>query len=510
MNEQQLREIISKGENESIDFKREFYIENPSQKAEFIKDIIALCNSASNKGYLIIGVENNGTLFGIENLPEERIQQIAHTYIYPNVILKCFKVILDEKTVGIIEIEGTEKPHRVIKEIDRLFINDVFIRHGSTTAKASPDEMFRMRKRETEMELEIKALCNSAEKHLKLGNIDQAIVAYSKAIDLMPTPEVLLARGRARIISFEREPSNYLSGNLCVPVDIGMLALKDFSDALKLQVSSAFEKEIRLARIELFSISPLDDSCWDEDFIWAEENTNDNEYGKVLFLAALKIGIYSIYTDTGWDSDKIIDFIDRSIELGFEDPKAYCLRASAHHSNQNLGFALKDVNFAYNMTRNDPRILRECLKTRSRILKSMGEYELAYDDIRNAENINLLDDATDNTNWAFLGDIHKLTDDIYQRVAIQWKLKSSPDGYLNIYKLILQILILNEGLPIYFTTIDDKTPRKFSPGFNIEKEFPQLAPILKKIVGEDVWQAARKGRGYTVSLKLDEDSSGKK
>jgi tetratricopeptide (TPR) repeat protein len=504
MNEQQLREIIAKGENESVDFKRELHIENPSQKAEFIKDIIALSNSTPDKGYLIIGIENNGNLFGIDALLEERIQQIAHTYIYPNVILKCYKIVLDKKLIGIVEINGTEKPHRVIKEIDRLVVNDVFIRHGSTTAKASPDEMFRMKKKETETDLEIQTLCLSAQKHIKLGNIDQAIVAYSKTIDLMPTSELLLSRGRARLTSFELDPNNYISGNLCVPVDTGMLALKDFSDALKLQESLAFEKEIRLARLELFSICQLDDPCWDADLVWAEENTNDNEYGRVLFFAALKIDIYSLYTGKGWDADKIIDFIDRAIELGYEDPKAYCLRASAHHSNQNLGLALKDVNFAYNMIRNDPRVLRECLKTRAGILKSMGEYELAYDDIQNAQKIDLPDNATADIDQLFLGDIHKLTDDIYQRIAIQWKLKPSLDGYLDIYKRILQILILYNGLPKYLSFIDDKTPREFSRGIMIEKEFPLLAPILKKIVGEDIWQAASKGRKFKINLKLDE------
>jgi hypothetical protein len=320
----------------------------------------------------------------------------------------------------------------------------------------------------------------------------------------MPTSELLLSRGRARLTSFELNPSNYLSGNLCVPVDIGILALKDFSGALRLQESLAFEKEIRLARLELFSVCPLDDLCWDEDLVWAEENTTDNEYGKVLFFAALKISIYSLYAGKGWDADKVIDLIDHAIELGYEDPKAYCLRASAHHSNQNLGLALKDVNFAYNMTRNDPRVLRECLKIRAGILKHRGEYELAYDDIRNAQKIDLPDNATADVCWSFLGDIHRLTDDIYQRVAIQWKLKSSSDGYLDIYKRILQILILYEGLPKYFSFADDKTPRKLSQGIKIEKQFPLLAPILRKIVGEDIWQAASKGRRFNIDLKLDE------
>ena len=351
MNEQQLRNIIAQGENESVDLKRELHLENSNEKAEFIKDLISLANSATDIGYLIIGVDNNGDLYGTEALSEERLQQIAHTYIYPNIVLGYSNLVLDSKLIGIIEIQGIEKPHRVIKSIDRLLMNDVFVRHGSTTAKASPDEMFRMREKDTEIQREIESLTRGAEKHLKLGNIDQAIAAYSKAIELMPTSELLLARGKARMRKFEVDSENFFTSYL--PVEIGELSLKDFSDALELQELPTLEKEIRLARIELFSLCPLKDKIWENDFVWAEDNISDEEYGKVMFFAALKMNIFSFYTSEGWDSDVIIKYIDLAFKLGFEDPKAYYLRASAHLDDHNLGLALGDINYAINMVKND-------------------------------------------------------------------------------------------------------------------------------------------------------------
>ena len=151
MDGQRLREIIARGESESVDFKRELHLNNSDEKAEFIKTLISLANSSVGMGYLIIGVDNSGNLFEIEVLSEERLQQIAHTYIYPNILMSYSSFLLDSKLIGVIEIQGTEKPHRVIKNIDRLVMNEVFVRHGTTTAKASPDEMFRMRERETEI-----------------------------------------------------------------------------------------------------------------------------------------------------------------------------------------------------------------------------------------------------------------------------------------------------------------------------------------------------------------------
>ena len=77
--------------------------------------------------------------------------------------------MLDSKLIGVIEIRPTEKPHQVIKNIHRLLLNDVFIRHGSTTAKASPSEINKMHENELEVQRQVKQLIQAAEKHLKIG-----------------------------------------------------------------------------------------------------------------------------------------------------------------------------------------------------------------------------------------------------------------------------------------------------------------------------------------------------
>lgn len=321
--------------------------------------------------------------------------------------------LLDSKLIGIIEIQGTEKPHRVIKNIDRLVMNEVFVRHGTTTAKASPDEMFRMRGRETEIQREIKSLTQGAEKHLKLRNIDQAINAYSKAIGLMPTSELLFARGKARMEKFEIDPDNFFTSFL--DTDIGELSLKDFTDALELLEKPILEKEIRLARIRLFSMCPLEDSIWENDFAWAEDNVSDEEYGEVLFFAALKMYIFSFYASEGWDSDVIIRNIDLAFKLGFEDPKAYYLRASAHLDNKNLGLALNDINYAINMIRNDLQLLKDCLDLRVRILMAMKQFELAYNDL-----LDILKIYSNYKNHSVLI-FDELNNELFQRTALTGK-----------------------------------------------------------------------------------------
>jgi hypothetical protein len=51
-------------------------LESAEEKAELIKDLISLANSAIEKAYSIIGIDNKSNSIGADNLEEERIQQI--------------------------------------------------------------------------------------------------------------------------------------------------------------------------------------------------------------------------------------------------------------------------------------------------------------------------------------------------------------------------------------------------------------------------------------------------
>jgi predicted HTH transcriptional regulator len=105
MDEAKVLSLISKGEDEHIDFKQELNLKLGSDKAEFIKDIISLANLMSGSGYLVIGVDDDGNIIGIDKLEEEQIQHIGYTYIQPPAILSCFLVSLPSsgsKSVGVI------------------------------------------------------------------------------------------------------------------------------------------------------------------------------------------------------------------------------------------------------------------------------------------------------------------------------------------------------------------------------------------------------------------------
>jgi len=147
MEEKEVLSLIAEGENKRIDFKRELDLESGKGKAKFVKYVVALANSAPGGGYLLIGVDDDKSIVGINELEEERIQQIAREYVEPPVVLRCVLVPMEtfgSPSVGVIEVKATRRPHKVIRAIDTLNKDDVFVRRGSIVAKASLEEIRKM------------------------------------------------------------------------------------------------------------------------------------------------------------------------------------------------------------------------------------------------------------------------------------------------------------------------------------------------------------------------------
>jgi predicted HTH transcriptional regulator len=83
MNETQLKSIVAGGEKEDVDFKRSLHLKTKDEKAEFVKDISTIANSTDSRGYYLVGVNDDKTIAGTDQLKEEQIQQIINTYLNP-------------------------------------------------------------------------------------------------------------------------------------------------------------------------------------------------------------------------------------------------------------------------------------------------------------------------------------------------------------------------------------------------------------------------------------------
>jgi hypothetical protein len=142
-----IKSLIKKGETKSVDFKEELNLKSKKEKAKFITDVIAIANSATNMGYLIIGIRD-GTkdIIGTKSIKEETIQQICYRYISPTVDIECKKVNINNKNIALIKIAPNRKPFEVSKEIDYLKQHDAFIRCGTTNQKAPTQDLIEMSK----------------------------------------------------------------------------------------------------------------------------------------------------------------------------------------------------------------------------------------------------------------------------------------------------------------------------------------------------------------------------
>lgn len=133
----ELLEIIRNGENSVVEFKRDDV--RPQQLA---KEIVAFANSYG--GQLLLGVENDGTLSGIQrtNLEPWLMDTVCERFIHPVLIPKYEEVRVDEKTrIAVITVPmGVSKPY-VVRQNDR---EDFYIRVGSISKLARREQIVRM------------------------------------------------------------------------------------------------------------------------------------------------------------------------------------------------------------------------------------------------------------------------------------------------------------------------------------------------------------------------------
>ncbi|MFA7212956.1 MAG: RNA-binding domain-containing protein [Candidatus Cloacimonadaceae bacterium] len=134
MLKKEVLKIIATGENARVEFKRDDL--RPEQLA---REIVALANHQG--GYLILGVEDDGTISGIHRagLQEWIMDTVCGRYIHPRITPNYTEIdIRSGLKVALISIkEGNSKPY-VLRHHDR---EDIYLRHGSITRIATREEL---------------------------------------------------------------------------------------------------------------------------------------------------------------------------------------------------------------------------------------------------------------------------------------------------------------------------------------------------------------------------------
>lgn len=145
--------LLYEDESTTLDFKRDQYpFEGASdkQKSELLKDILAFANAwKRSDAYILIGVKEvkggKSTVVGLsEHLEDASIQQFVNSKTQRPVSFSYIALELEGKQVGVLHIPIQIRPLYLNRDYGHLKKNFVYIRRGSSTEEASPDEIAKM------------------------------------------------------------------------------------------------------------------------------------------------------------------------------------------------------------------------------------------------------------------------------------------------------------------------------------------------------------------------------
>jgi len=153
MNEALVAELLHEEESATLDFKREQYPfvgASDDQKGELIKDVLAFANAwRRTAAYILTGVEEvkggrSNPLGTTTHLNDNDLQQFVNTKTNRPVSFSYSAYAFDGVQIGIIEIPVQLRPVYLKKAYGKLTANTVYVRRGSSTDTAQPDEVARM------------------------------------------------------------------------------------------------------------------------------------------------------------------------------------------------------------------------------------------------------------------------------------------------------------------------------------------------------------------------------
>ena len=148
-----LEELLNEEESSALDFKREQYpfeAAPDEQKAELLKDVLAFANAwRRTDAYILIGVEevrgSRSRPLGVaEHLDDAKLQQFVNSKTQKPIQFAYRVQRVQGVEIGVIWMPVQDRPFFLKKDFGKLTRNTVYIRQGSATSTADPDEVARI------------------------------------------------------------------------------------------------------------------------------------------------------------------------------------------------------------------------------------------------------------------------------------------------------------------------------------------------------------------------------
>jgi len=148
-----IEQLLNENESAYLDFKSEQYpfdAADDDTKSELLKDILAFTNAwRRTDAYILIGVReikgSRSEIVGIaKHLEDHSLQQFVNSKTQQPITFSYISKTFDGQQIGVIKIPIQSRPVYLKKDYGKLKKNVVYIRRGSSTDEASPDEIAKM------------------------------------------------------------------------------------------------------------------------------------------------------------------------------------------------------------------------------------------------------------------------------------------------------------------------------------------------------------------------------
>ena len=148
-----IENLLYEEESSTLDFKEEQYNfineQNKYKKGELLKDILAFANAwRQTDAYILIGVReikgSKSEVIGIkeeDNIDDASLQEFINQKTNKPIEFEYKTTIIHKKNIAYIKIPIQNRPFFINKQFGGVEANIVYIRRGSSTDKANPDEI---------------------------------------------------------------------------------------------------------------------------------------------------------------------------------------------------------------------------------------------------------------------------------------------------------------------------------------------------------------------------------
>ena len=168
MDNAKIKQLIKNGENVYVEFKKEI-------NKSFAEEVVSFLNTEG--GTILIGVDDNGEVVGINKNLEEIIINICRDSVIPAIYPTYLEQVYEGKKIAIINIErGNNKPYYTIS-------NKYYIRVGSTKRIATKDELLKLFEVSGAFHFDISGTKGTGIKDLNIDEIRDFFMSYN-AFDL--------------------------------------------------------------------------------------------------------------------------------------------------------------------------------------------------------------------------------------------------------------------------------------------------------------------------------------